>query len=325
MKMLHTSLLGVLLAFTPAQAADVLTTTESANLLHRMAFAARVLSYNGIYLYQHADNMETFHVVHLFDTAGEQERRESLDGIPREFVRNNDQIVCYMQDAKPFTLDRRVANKFFPSIIPDQAVDVLANYTFKRTGMDRVAGLDCQNVLLEPNDKLRNPHKLCVDPRSGLLLKSVMYSPDDRSVTEQFAFSQIDFTTPIDKRQLKSVMAAKQTAPVASVAAAQTAPQSAGTGAKPTSSALPQGFRLVTETLSQMAGKPVPVHHYVFSDGLVSVSVFIEPAGNGPVSLPPRQGAVNFYSRQLDGWRVTALGEVPLRTVQLFTQAFDVH
>jgi sigma-E factor negative regulatory protein RseB len=328
MKILRTSLLGVLLSFSAAQAADVLTTAESANLLHRMAFAARVMSYNGIYLYQHADTMETFHVVHLFDTAGEQERRESLDGIPREFVRNNDQIVCYMQDAKPFTLDRRTANKFFPGVMPDQAVDVLANYTFKRTNMDRVAGMDCQNVVLEPNDKLRNLHKLCVDPRSGLLLKSVMYSPDDRSVIEQFAFSQIDFTTPIDKRMLKSAMAGKQAvSPPPQVAVAPASPPAVASNvAWPSANGtVPQGFRLVTQTLSRMPGKPTPVHHYLFSDGMVTVSVFVEPAGNGPITLPSRQGAVNFFSRQLDGWRVTALGEVPLRTVQLFTQAFEVH
>lgn len=336
MKMFPASLLGALLAIAPAQGAEVMTNDEAANVLHRMAFAARALSYNATYLFQHADTMESFRLIHVFDNAGEQERRESLDGIPREFIRTNDQITCYMQDTKPFPLDRRTANKFFPGVIPDQAVDVLTNYTFKRMGMDRVAGLDCQTIVLEPKDALRNPHKLCVDPKSGLLLKSVMYSSDDRSVMEQFAFSQIDLTSPIDKRLLRPVLASKiaTPSPVAPVQAAQaqTRPAPALPTGVPNSLAatlaqasLPPGFHLVTQALSQMPGKPTPVHHYLFSDGLVNVSVFVEPADNGPIALPARQGPVNFFSRQVDGWRITALGEVPPRTVQLFTQAFNVH
>jgi sigma-E factor negative regulatory protein RseB len=293
-----------------------------------MAFAARVLSYNATYMYQHSDMMETFRLVHVFDTGGEQERRESLDGAPREFVRNNDQIVCYMPDERPFSLDRRTANKFFPGVIPDQAVDVLANYTFKRTGIDRVAGYECQTILLEPKDRLRNPHKLCVDTRSGLLLKSVMYSPDDRNVTEQFAFSQLEYSTQIDKRLLRPTLGGKFGVMSAFPQSAQASTSTAGAGVPPAGmvvNSLPSGFHLVTETLNQMPGKPKAVHHYLFSDGLANVSVFVEPADNGAIALPRQQGAVNFYSRVVDNWRVTAVGEVPLRTVQLFTQSFDAR
>ncbi|WP_374356982.1 MucB/RseB C-terminal domain-containing protein [Chitinimonas sp.] len=344
--------------FSSAQAAEVLTTLEASGLLKRMAVAARVLNYNATYLYQHADNMETFRVVHVYDANGEQERRESLDGMPREFIRNNDQIIGYLPDEKPFTLDRRTANKFFPGVILDQAVDVLSNYTFRRLGMDRVAGYDCQLIVLEPNDKLRNPHKLCVDVRSGLLLKSVMYSPDDRGVMEQFAFSQLEIGGQIDKRLLKPVLMAKSnnaatlTSKIASLlglpsAAANASPPPGPTAPAPVAAIpaplaamvagpstasgamavgdLPAGFHLLNETLSQMQGKPKAVRHLLFSDGLVNVSVFVEPSGNGPISLPRQQGALNFFSRQIDGWRITAVGEVPLKTVQLFTMAFEIR
>lgn len=324
---LRLALCGVLLAVTSAHAADLLlTTSESVNLLKRMGAAARSLNYSGVYLYQHADSMETFRLVHSFDAAGEQERRESLDGVQREFVRSNDQIVCYVPDARPFTLDRRAANKFFPGVVPDQMADVMTNYAFKRLGSERVAGYECQSVLLEPRDQLRHPHKLCVEPNSGLLLKSTMYSPNNKrgEPIEQFAFTQIDIGGPIDKRQLKSVLAAKALPlePPSRGAPSQASAQ-AGIQAEFASANLPSGFRLVKETHSQLPGKSLPVLHYLFSDGLATVSVFIEPASDGPVSLPLAQGTVNFFSRQVDGWRITALGEVPLRTVQLFTQAFS--
>ncbi|HEY9102986.1 MucB/RseB C-terminal domain-containing protein [Chitinimonas sp.] len=321
---LRLGLCGLLLAVS-AQAADLLTTPESANLLRKMGAAARVLNYSGVYLYQHTDMLETFRLVHAFDAGGEQERRESLDGVPREFVRLNDQITGYMPDAKPMVLDRRAANKFFPGIIPDQIIDVLANYNFKRLNTERVAGYDCQSILLEPKDKLRHPHKLCVEPNSGLMLKSTMYSPEGGGALEQFSFTQLEIGGPIDKRALKSVLASRALPADPPGRASNSAPMPATDLAQFDTSNLPNGFRLVKEARSAMPGKRQLVQHFLYSDGMVTVSIFIEPAGNGPVTLPLAQGSSNisFFSRQVDGWRITALGEVPLRTVQLFAQSFS--
>lgn len=311
------------MAAVPAYAVELMTTGEAANLLKKMVAAARLQNYSGIYLYQHADVLESFRLFHQFDANGEQERRESLDGFPREFVRNNDQIIGYLPGAKPMALDRRAANKFFPGVIQDQATDVLNNYLFKRVGTERVANYDCQMILLEPKDRLRHPHRMCVEPSSGLLLKSTMYGPDRLEQLEQFTFVQLDIGGAIDKQALKSVFAAKSLPadpPVKNNGSANTASTDL---ARFDTNNLPSGFRLVKEVHSQLPGKTVPVMHFLYSDGMATVSVFVEPASNAPVNLPLVQGTVNFFSRQVDGWRITALGEVPLQTVQMFTLAFS--
>jgi sigma-E factor negative regulatory protein RseB len=81
---------------------------------------------------------------------------------------------------------------------------------------------------------------------------------------------------------------------------------------------LPAGFRLTTWRLQFIAGSRVPVQHLVYSDGLASVSVFIEP--RNPQTEPMRGlakvGAAFAYSRDLDGHQVTAVGEVPAETVE---------
>jgi len=335
MMKLRLGLCGLLL-MTAAQAADLLTTGESAALLRKMGSAARSLNYSGVYLYQHGPTMEAFRVLHLFDAGGEQERREALDGVAREFVRNNDQIVCYVPDHKPFALDRKVANKFFPGLIPDQASDVLANYSFKRGEMERVAGYDCQSIMLDPRDKLRHPHRLCVEPNSGLMLKSVTFSPEEHEVVEQFSFSEIEIGGQIDKRLLKPTLASKAatTDSAQSNHAAPAVPalaQGATTAPVPTTLPpppfvavnLPSGFRMVKEMQTMMPGRNGPVQQYLYSDGLASVSVFLELASSNPISLPLKQGRFSFYSRQVDGWRITAVGEVPPRTVQLFVMGFE--
>ena len=67
-----------------------------------------------------------------------------------------------------------------------------------------------------------------------------------------------------------------------------------------------------------IAGSPNPVRHLVYSDGLASVSVFIEPRGAQalPMHGLSKVGAAFAYSRDLDGHQVTAVGEVPAATVE---------
>jgi sigma-E factor negative regulatory protein RseB len=78
----------------------------------------------------------------------------------------------------------------------------------------------------------------------------------------------------------------------------------------------PPGFSRVAEGYRTLRGKRSPVAHIVYSDGLVAVSVFVEPAaGVHPVGLL-QQGGVNVFVRDADGYVVTALGEAPATTIR---------
>jgi sigma-E factor negative regulatory protein RseB len=62
------------------------------------------------------------------------------------------------------------------------------------------------------------------------------------------------------------------------------------------------------------------VEHLVYSDGLAAVSVFVERQGveNGEFMLGThRMGAMHAYGVVSDGHRITVIGEVPARTVEL--------
>jgi sigma-E factor negative regulatory protein RseB len=73
-------------------------------------------------------------------------------------------------------------------------------------------------------------------------------------------------------------------------------------------------------------GASVDVGHIVLSDGLAAMSVFIEPLAAKP-SLGPlglsRQGAVNVYTRKLDGYLVTVVGEVPAESVKRIANTLE--
>jgi sigma-E factor negative regulatory protein RseB len=100
-------------------------------------------------------------------------------------------------------------------------------------------------------------------------------------------------------------------------------------------SELPPGFRLTVAGAQTIGGATVPASHLVYSDGLATVSVFVEaPPGDmpGPDSgpsapvEPPMQGLARVgsgfaYSTVVQGHQVTAVGEVPAQTVEFIAHS----
>ena len=65
---------------------------------------------------------------------------------------------------------------------------------------------------------------------------------------------------------------------------------------------------------------------WMFSDGLATVSLFVEAfdakrhVREGVADLG---GATRTQTRRLDGWWITAVGEVPASTLALFAQGLE--
>ena len=81
---------------------------------------------------------------------------------------------------------------------------------------------------------------------------------------------------------------------------------------------LDRGTKAEDATQKSMAGSEYPVEHLVYSDGLATVSVFIENPNSRPEVAAgfSRVGSSNAFSLSLNGRQVTAVGEVPMRTVE---------
>ena len=83
--------------------------TEAIDWLHRAASAAQRLNYTGTILYQHGTRIETSRIIHYVDPTGEYEKLVNLDGPPREVIRNNEQITCYLPDSKLVRIESRAS------------------------------------------------------------------------------------------------------------------------------------------------------------------------------------------------------------------------
>jgi sigma-E factor negative regulatory protein RseB len=279
--------------------------------LQRATTASHQLNYTGNFVYQHGSQVETSRITHRVDESGEQEKLEALDGPPRIIIRNNDEVLCYLQGNKTVKLERRGSRKFFPDLLPHQLSEFADSYNVKLGGQERVADHDCQIILLEPRDNFRYGHKLWADMTTGLLLKAGMFNEKNQMV-DQFSFTAITIGGVVSKEQFKHPSVGFNSRQPENISLYDK--ESVGTGWTVTQ--LPLGFKKILELKRNMPGRTTPVSHLVYSDGLVAVSIFIEPNGTAKlVEGLTSQGAINVYIRQVADHQVTALGEVPAVTV----------
>lgn len=297
-----------------SQAADVAQQTDALGWLKKSAAAAHQLNYSGTYVYQYGDYLETSKITHIKDESGEHEKLEALEGSPREVIRHNEEVLCFKPDnSASVVVEKRKVEKSFPALLPRQLDGIAENYLARFAETDRTAGHACKVIVLEPRDQYRYRHKLWIDQATGLLLKAGMLN-DRNEVIGQFAFTQVEIGGQIDKESLKPKIAGKKVRVSDDPATATELRQS---DLNWVVERLPPGFAQVTVMKRIIPGKGVPVKHLVFSDGLATVSVFIEPvaAAMKPMQGVVRQGAIHVYTRTVADHRITVLGEVPAITV----------
>lgn len=300
-----------------AQTAQGEAAGEALRWLQRIYTATERLSYTGTFVYQHGEQVETSRVTRIVDNSGVHERLETLDGTPREILRFNEQVTCYIPDTMTMKVERLLDTRPFPGMRADPRV-LAEHYTIRKGGTERIAGHDCQSIVLEPKDKLRYGHKLWADVATGMLVKAKTFSENGEAV-EQFAFTQLQVGGRIDREQVKSRFAGKGRD--WRIESNETVPADLARNGWFLRS-LPAGYRKVTE-MKRNVGANADVGHIVVSDGLAAVSVFIETPGEkgSPTPLgPSRHGAVNVYTRKLDNYLVTVVGEVPAESVKLIAQ-----
>lgn len=300
--------------------AEPLSPQKSLEVLTRISTSVKNLNYSGAYVYQRGGNVDTYQLVHIFDDKGEAERRESLDGPPKVMLREGERITCYLPDAKYVNLDRHSVTKLFPSLLPENLSELLKVYSLTPIGDERVAAIDAKVVLLEPKDGLRYPYKLWYDPASGLLLKAAQLQSRQGQIMEQFTFTQLQIGGVINRKQLQPKLREQDFKTYA-----EKQNQEVATAAEWDLKAIPSGFKLV-KVVKRNSEKNT-LTHMMFSDGLSTVSLFIEPL---KPNQKPAQGlsvkeSTYLYSKPLGNFQLTVMGDAPEATVMQFANSVAPH
>jgi sigma-E factor negative regulatory protein RseB len=224
-------------------------------------------------------------------------------------------MYCYFPDAKTVRLDRRITARFFPSILRSTPESLAASYDVKLGKNERILGYDCQWIRLQPKDGLRFEQRLCAELNTGLILRAKTFD-DNRRVIEQYTFTDLKLGPQVAKASdVRSAFEARVKQWHLDKQPREEA-KSADTGWTVTN--LPPGFQKVTELRRTLPGRAQPVSQLVLSDGLATLSVFVEPNAtpSRTAESSSEDGTTTFYSRPMGEHLVTVLGEVPLATAQ---------
>lgn len=289
-------------------------------MIEKAGQAAHQMNYKGVFVYQSGGTFSSTQIMHMnYGPAGEFARVVQLDGLPREMLRQGNDVVIYQPKSEKVMIDKRRLQNGFPSVLPRISADIRANYQAKVAGVERIGGRDAQQVSLEPHDKYRYRCKMWMDRNSGLLLKMAFFNDKDE-IIEQVAFNQLMLMdgTPMDWFH-PEVQPGKDyvITPEEKVTPATDQDCDWILGQ------LPPGFRKTDQVQRSVPGKSYPVSQLVFWDGLASVSLFIEPLRQGAV---PRvgsfnQGATNVLVSVSNGHQIVVLGEVPAITLTQISNA----
>ncbi len=304
-------LVGALLSFSAAAQAP-----RGAELLTQMSSSVRGLDYQGSFVYQHAGRIDTLRVFHA-GGAREQERLISLNGPRSEVIRNGNNVTCIQADDSAIVYTNTSGRGLLP-LVPDAATaGIDDHYAIRLDGSDRVAGYDADIIDVLPRDGFRYGYRLWLEKGTRLLLRSIVTNHKKMPI-EQFMFVSLE----IGRIPADTDLVPRQRELLTTTAAPADEINLRGPPAWKVLNA-PAGFTL--RSARQSAKAVAGAQHLVYSDGLASVSVYVEPI-EASIDLPATlasRGTLNIYSFNKDSWRFTVLGDVPAATVTAIAESLQ--
>lgn len=303
----------------PAFAAEEVATART--WLDKIVTAALHLSYEGTFIYRRDDQLVAMRIIHVADGESERERLIALSGRQREIIRDADGMVCILPEQKQVKLNSVGLNKHFPPRPLQNLAELEKYYQFAVGASDRIAGRAARMVIIEPRDRYRYGYRIWVDEGSGLLLQSDLVDENGNAV-EQVMFTDLNIVTNVTPAMASAVVISDDLRKAMEKKSAQRSAASANTALSWSVTQAPAGFKLA-EQYRHRSRTGALVEHGVFTDGMASVSVFVEPLENTqqPFRGVSHMGAVSAFGAVKNDRQLTVVGEVPVGTVQLIGRA----
>ena len=307
---------------TAATGVEPATSTEAritTDWLMRTHEASKRLTYTGTFVVSSGGAMSSSKIWHICEGNQQMERVETLSGAPRSTFRYNDQVVTFMPEQKLVRSETTESLGMFPELLRSADSRVADFYKVRKEGVERVAGLDADVVLLEPKDTLRFGYRVWTEQKRGLVVKLQTLDGLGK-VLEQAAFTEVQMDAPVKMDKLVQMMGQVDGYRVEKSPLIKTTAIAEGWSMK----APVAGFKSMNcykrPASAVGGGARGEAVQWIFSDGLASVSVFLElfdrQRHDRESSLS--MGATQTLSRQMGEFWLTVIGEVPMSTLRMF-------
>lgn len=312
-------------AFAQTPTPGVATPSRSvAEWLSRMHDASRQRSYIGTLVVSAGSSMSASKIWHVCDGSQQMERVETLTGAPRTTIRRNSEVITFEPETRRAVVEKRESLGVFPDMLRTPSATLEQFYGAHETGSQRVAGHAADMVEIVPRDEWRFGYRIWSEKKTGLIVKMQTLGQEGQ-VLEQVAFSELQLDAPVRMDQLARRMKDTRGYEVVRPALRKTTAQAEGWRLR---EAVPGFAPMSCHTREAAGAKPVAGQtpmQWVFSDGLASVSLFVEPydAERHSSEEQVAMGATHSVSRRIAAHWVTVMGEVPAPTLQRFADALE--
>jgi sigma-E factor negative regulatory protein RseB len=303
------------------------TRNEAYRWLEKMHNAVQQLNYEGTFVYLHNHHMESMRIIHTVEDGVERERLVSLNGAQREVVRSKGEVICIQPDIKTVLVGKRQSKPGIANIIPFEPGKISAYYDFRVQGEERIADKNAKVILVIPKDENRYGHRVSLDMETALPLRTDLLDNSGKPVS-QIMFTSMKVGPMVQDNTLELVTQEELKNYEWNY---QKPMQKHQAGNKSGHSrwvfqSLPDGFRMSLHETRDTGTGGSGVEHFVFTDGLATMSVYIEKAMSKKLFEGGSQmGAIHAFGTNVDGFQITAVGEVPAQTVKRFAQSVTVQ
>jgi sigma-E factor negative regulatory protein RseB len=326
------ALVGALLSSVPQRARGA---DDPRQWLQRMNKALATRNYDGTFFHISGGRVETMRIVHRVRSGRVAERLQSLDGSGREFVRANEQLTCYLPDQHTVLVEPQQNPGPFLGALPQFDAAVSDFYHIEALPEARILGRAARVIAVNPKDQFRFGYRLWLDEKTSMPLKTQLCDSHGQ-IIEQILFARLEMPENIPDSDLAPTV---RTDGMRWVRQGPSVDNASAPLAAYRASQLPPGFRLTVQGAQTLGGASAPASHLVYSDGLATVSVFVEEQGSSDSGVPaaadaqpqpPMQGLARVgsgyaFSTVVQGHQVTAVGEVPAQTVEFIAHSVRIY
>lgn len=304
-------------AVSTAQA--VSNEADAFGLLERARTAAQQLDYRGEIILQRGSEVSRTRITHRGRARPVQQRLESLGAEPYETVRRGAETLTYLPRQQRIVIERRTPQVRFPALVPLSRPQLENDYLIRRFAGNQVAGRDALAIALDSRDAVHYSYRFWFDRATGLLLRAQTVS-EKSEVIEQVGFRQLKIGG-IKRAQLKPGLGSTRGWRVERADLRQV------DLAHWRLAWVPAGFTriaTVSRTLTAAAGGPREVEQILYSNGLSSLSVFIEPWSPERSLSPLRLGALNMVGKRHGKFWLTIVGDMPMIAIRRVADAIEL-
>ncbi len=309
-------------------------------------------NYQGIFVVTQGGTTRSARVVQYWQGGESFQSIEVLDGQAKRILRHNEWVQIQWPQERVVNIEQRAWLPSFPAFLnaarafPGSSSGMVASsgsgspevtdftdyYEVHALGRDRLAGMDAAVIWLKPRDSFRYGLRLWSEARSGLLLRADLLN-GAAEVLASSAFSEVSLDVRPQPQEVVRAMNRLEGYRVTRPVVVGTQLEAEGWQLR---SAVP-GFSPIHvfrrslppaqpgQAAEGSAEDSQDVVQTIFSDGLSSVSVFLEPY-NAKVhtrAVHTSLGPTQTLMRRQGDWWITVVGDVPAPTLKALSQSFE--